>query len=533
MTMSPRFIGPTWRAVANCGMFPKNSILTTAPRNFTVSACNLLYTKEAMGLSNYEYAREKTATQLGTMKDRFKQRMDQYLSADSKSLIFTEDLKNMCYLAEDDKDLQMVNKMLKKYAKQNEQMRFGSFVFGPVLMRLHHFLDKPDEALASIQDPDLGQVYDQLTSYMVAMDLLYNHQRYDDVLKLYKAMTQRPFFAEKMPKENLVLACAACYKLGTPEAYKTAMELVKSCIDKQAPVMRKAVSFAAALALKNNDATGALELLSIPPNQSYVTIRNLRILCLVKLDRLEDVLPILRSMIEQDVGPKRIGHGFFQDVIAEVKKALETKEDKELRQEFEKTFKALEHGDQIDAKTLHEFLERPIEDYSKRPDFQGQDFNDRRLTNTSRFQPEGAPAPFRQRGYRDDYRSPSGFQQQGGSRYESGGGRFDSGGGRMGGLDGTRSGGYESGSSGRYGSYQGNRDRVGLSEQGTRYGVSQRARGGSDSAMDEGRGMRGGRAADDGYNPNREAGYRPRGQFRQPSGGAGGAQRQGLADFDD
>ena len=46
--------------------------------------------------------------------DRFKKRMEQYLSADSKSLIFTEDLKNMLYLADDEKDLEMIERMMKK-----------------------------------------------------------------------------------------------------------------------------------------------------------------------------------------------------------------------------------------------------------------------------------------------------------------------------------------------------------------------------------------------------------------------------------
>jgi hypothetical protein len=40
--------------------------------------------------------------------------MEQYLSADSKSLIFTEDLKNMLYLADTDADLSMVDRMMKK-----------------------------------------------------------------------------------------------------------------------------------------------------------------------------------------------------------------------------------------------------------------------------------------------------------------------------------------------------------------------------------------------------------------------------------
>jgi hypothetical protein len=35
---------------------------------FSGSACRLLYTKEALGLNGYENTRERTATQLGSMK---------------------------------------------------------------------------------------------------------------------------------------------------------------------------------------------------------------------------------------------------------------------------------------------------------------------------------------------------------------------------------------------------------------------------------------------------------------------------------
>ncbi|XP_055354294.1 pentatricopeptide repeat-containing protein 2, mitochondrial-like [Paramacrobiotus metropolitanus] len=387
MTPSARWIGATWRTVAgwscvhfNCAIFRSSSIVTNAPRNFSVSACQRLFTKDSLGLSKYEADREATAADLGTMQEHFRRRMEQYLSANSRSIIVTvsEDLKKMCYLAQDDKDLEIVNKMLKKYVQQYGRSRAGSFVFGPLLMRLHYHLNKPDAALASIRDPVLAEVYDQLTSYMLAMDLLYKHQRYDYVVQLYKAMLERPFFAEKFPRENLALACAACYKLGTPEAYATAREWMQGVMDRQAPVMRKAVAFAAALALKNNDPAGALELLSLFSNQSYMSIRNLRVLALTRLGRLEQVLPILGWTAAQDSAVKRTGLGFFQDVIGEVKKAVAASEDAELRQEFERTFAALDQGDPVDAQTLDEFLERPFIDSIERAAFQSHRFENER-----------------------------------------------------------------------------------------------------------------------------------------------------------
>ena len=34
-----------------------------------------------------------------------------------------------------------------RFNQQNKEVRFGSFVFGPVVMRMYYFLNKPDEAL--------------------------------------------------------------------------------------------------------------------------------------------------------------------------------------------------------------------------------------------------------------------------------------------------------------------------------------------------------------------------------------------------
>lgn len=34
-----------------------------------------------------------------------------------------------------------------RYQKQNAQLRFNTYVFGPVIMRMYHYFNKPEEAL--------------------------------------------------------------------------------------------------------------------------------------------------------------------------------------------------------------------------------------------------------------------------------------------------------------------------------------------------------------------------------------------------
>lgn len=45
-------------------------------------------------------------------------------------MIFTEDLKNMAHLVKTGEDLDLVEKMMKKFNSQNKELRFGNFVFG-------------------------------------------------------------------------------------------------------------------------------------------------------------------------------------------------------------------------------------------------------------------------------------------------------------------------------------------------------------------------------------------------------------------
>lgn len=88
---------------------------------------------------------------MANIADKFRSKMTEFSSDGSKNLIFTEDLKNMIHISETDEDLDLVVKMLKRFNQQNEQLRFGSFVFGPVVMRLFHFAKKPDLALEVIK----------------------------------------------------------------------------------------------------------------------------------------------------------------------------------------------------------------------------------------------------------------------------------------------------------------------------------------------------------------------------------------------
>lgn len=65
--------------------------------------------------------------------------------------------------------------------------------------------------------------------------------------------------------------------------------------------MRRSLTYAAALALNQNDPQLCLNLLAPSKQQNYVTVRNLKVLAFAKLGRLDDTMAILRASLEYDM----------------------------------------------------------------------------------------------------------------------------------------------------------------------------------------------------------------------------------------
>lgn len=74
-----------------------------------------MYSKSALGIDGFLFQSEKSKAQLANIADRFKTKMNEYTGDDGKSMIFTEDLKNMVHIAETSEDVDLVIKMMKKY----------------------------------------------------------------------------------------------------------------------------------------------------------------------------------------------------------------------------------------------------------------------------------------------------------------------------------------------------------------------------------------------------------------------------------
>jgi hypothetical protein len=74
-----------------------------------------LYGPEPLGLAAFASNQDRTRRQFGEMAERFKSRMVQFMEKDDKAMVFTEDLKNMVYLAETKPaDVDLVMSMIKR-----------------------------------------------------------------------------------------------------------------------------------------------------------------------------------------------------------------------------------------------------------------------------------------------------------------------------------------------------------------------------------------------------------------------------------
>ena len=171
-----------------------------------------LYSASSLAIDSYAEARKHVTNQFESVAQSFRAKMTEFTSEDNKSIIFTEDLKAMLHIVDNNKeDIELIMKMLKKFHAQNNELRFGNYVFGPVVMRAFYYLDLPDVALEAFKDPELQGFFDQLTSYQVLLTLLYNHKRYSDMREVYDLIKKKYTGGIMHPQNSVLLVLAACY----------------------------------------------------------------------------------------------------------------------------------------------------------------------------------------------------------------------------------------------------------------------------------------------------------------------------------
>lgn len=208
-------------------------------------------------------------------------------------------------------------------------------------MRLFYHLKAYDVALQCFNDSELEGMFDQLISYQILIDMLYEQNRYDDILNVFHVIKSRQIQGGRYPRHVIVLVFGACYKKNTPESFQYSKELWNELNNVGHEPMRRAATFAAGLAIQQNNAPVALEILSSIRQQHYMTVRNLKVLALSQMGRADDALPVLRSVLEMnDPNAQRL-HTFTKDVVENVKESINKLKNKDIQQQFDRIEKFL------------------------------------------------------------------------------------------------------------------------------------------------------------------------------------------------
>ncbi|EAT38791.1 AAEL009350-PA [Aedes aegypti] len=326
-----------------------------------------LYSASVLGLDGYESFREKTRTQHLHNVDNFKRKMRDFVAGSASNMIFTEDLKNIIHLADNtDEDKKLLVDMIEKYNAQSQELRFGNYIFGPVVMRALYSLKDPILAFKLFKDEKHSGFFDQLSTYQILGDMLYENGMYAEVRELFDLIKTRQVQGGRYPKHPITLTFAACYRENTPESFQYAMDLWKELNAVGHIPMRKATAFAAALALKHNQPGIALEIVGTVTKGNYVTIRQLRILALTEMERLDDLIPVFRSVLEVG-GPLEKRHTFCQEVVEKVKNVLATTKS-EVPQDLQRMLEYLEANGHISDASLDSLLCQEIVSTAQRKD---------------------------------------------------------------------------------------------------------------------------------------------------------------------
>ncbi|KAG5311050.1 PTCD2 protein, partial [Acromyrmex insinuator] len=292
----------------------------TLLRNNFLNSCRFLYSDKSLGLQGYENARLNFRNQFLNVENTFRNKMEEICNTDS-GMIFTEDLKSMLHLAQKtSEDIELLVKMLKKFNNQTKEMRFGTFIFGPVVMRTLYYLDEPDLAFTAFKDPKFENFFDQLISYQILLSLLYKHGKYTEMREVYEIIKNKDLIGG-YPRNSLILVMAACYKENTPETLQYALNIWKELDEKGCIIMRRATTFLAALAIKQNSPHIAIEILSTLRETRYIQIRCLKVLAYTDLKRFTEIVPIFRASLEHD-RPNVQKEGYFKDVIEKLEEAM-------------------------------------------------------------------------------------------------------------------------------------------------------------------------------------------------------------------
>ncbi|XP_071117021.1 pentatricopeptide repeat-containing protein 2, mitochondrial-like [Haliotis cracherodii] len=330
-------------------------------RPVSVSGQRFLLNGDILGLDNLRRVRVLTQDRLGTLKGSFMERM-QNLTAREGQTIFTEDLKTTVAVTETDEDLETLVAMLKRFCADRAQDTEDSprpYCFGPPVLRLLHIRNEVDKAVELFQDESLRSLFDNISSYMLIMDMLYKKGRYPEVVEYYKQLKEFGGDDFRYPINCMTLLFASLYKINTEESLTLSLKYLR---DIQAARFRpsgRSLSFIAALAVNQGKPATGLEVCTSAPNHRIVGVVNIKMICYAQLDRVEEIVPWFRYLLKDERANLTWKNRIFSETISAVEEAL-ARGSVELKQHILPLIDSLRADGFIRNDPLRAFLEAPV-----------------------------------------------------------------------------------------------------------------------------------------------------------------------------
>ncbi|XP_012284362.1 pentatricopeptide repeat-containing protein 2, mitochondrial-like [Orussus abietinus] len=339
----------------NLGLLSSTLSRCTSLNVSPVQGFRLLYTQGSIGMNGYLKLRGIYHKQFLNVETTFRDKMKEFVEDNSSNMIFTEDLKAMLHLVEKSpEDIELLVKMLRKFNSQNKELRFGNFIFGPVVMRTMYHLDVPDITLELFHDPEFHSFFNQFISYQILMDMLYNHGRFDDVRKVYDSIKERRTDNIMYPRHATNIVTAACLRQNTPDSFEYVVNIAKEMKKNGLLLPNRTIGYIATLALKQGFPEVALEMSSMHRNMKSISCRCIRVASFARLNRLNSIIPIIRNSLDSD--HPTFKEMYFKDVIEMLDEAVQRSSEDQLKQEVQRLLKEIINRQSIREMTLEQYV---------------------------------------------------------------------------------------------------------------------------------------------------------------------------------
>lgn len=345
-----------------------------------------LYSEPALGMEKLDRMRERRGQLFSdTDKERYLERLRKYIEDNDAKSVFKDDLLNLMAIAENEQHLDLLEKIVTSNAIDQDTFLQG---WGTTLMRLYYKMNQLDRAYNNLKDVErFGEFFNQRSCYKIAMTMLFNAGRFRDVVEIYHLADRRLADGTDAGGARYLstLAFGALAKINNEEAMKEAENLYSRI--KHLPHEKgasRSVQFLAYLAVNNNKPKYALNLISQTPSKHYITMKELKISSLIKLERYEDILFQLREYAKS---VKRDRNLLLKSTFDIIEKSLNMVQDASMRQEISDILVEIKSGGHVSDATIEELLFKEINEFTRPPVSLDNSFGQRKFDNENDFRP--------------------------------------------------------------------------------------------------------------------------------------------------